>query len=302
MKLSVIIPTHNPKLEYLERVLLSLRGQTLPTGEWELLIIDNASDKPLDQVLDLSWLPGARIVVEPNLGLSRARIAGFRAATGAILILVDDDNVLAPDFLTTVVAIANEHPFLGTWSGNVELALEPGVPPPPKGWGVYLTERHVSQPVWSNDLTHNDSTPWGAGLCIRRQVADSYLKSSQVNPAILELDLQGQDLVYGGDTDIAYHGCSLSLGKGVFPQLQVLHLIPARRCEHSYLLKVIEGRAYSEWLHHWVHHKKLPAKPKGFALLKTFLRFVFSNSLERSAELARRRGHKRAKEKLSVHP
>jgi len=43
MKVSVIVCTHNPRLEYLSRTLEALREQMLPKGEWELLVIDNAS-------------------------------------------------------------------------------------------------------------------------------------------------------------------------------------------------------------------------------------------------------------------
>jgi hypothetical protein len=47
--LSVILCTHNPRPDYLSRVLASLRGQTLPAEQWEFLLIDNASRQPLTE-------------------------------------------------------------------------------------------------------------------------------------------------------------------------------------------------------------------------------------------------------------
>jgi glycosyltransferase involved in cell wall biosynthesis len=51
--LSVIVCTHNPRQDYLARALAALRDQTLPTNEWELLVVDNASDIHLARTIDL---------------------------------------------------------------------------------------------------------------------------------------------------------------------------------------------------------------------------------------------------------
>src|SRR6186713_996026 len=99
MYLSVLIPTFNPAMEPLTRVVAALRVQTLPTTEWELIVVDNASRELLAPRLDLSWHPAARIVREDRRGLTLARLAGFAEACGSIAILVDDDNVLEPDYL-----------------------------------------------------------------------------------------------------------------------------------------------------------------------------------------------------------
>lgn len=111
---SVIICTHNPRLHYLTRVLDALRGQTLPMEQWELLIIDNASQQPLTAATwNLSWHPRARIVREEELGLSAARMRGMREAASELLVFVDDDNVLDSDYLAQALSIGSEWPRLG---------------------------------------------------------------------------------------------------------------------------------------------------------------------------------------------
>src|SRR5258708_24159047 len=54
LEFSVIICAHNPRPQYLRRVLEALRSQTLPKQEWELLLIDNLSSIPLMPNWDLS--------------------------------------------------------------------------------------------------------------------------------------------------------------------------------------------------------------------------------------------------------
>jgi glycosyltransferase involved in cell wall biosynthesis len=299
MRLCVVIPTHNPNPGSLARVLEGLRVQTLPVAEWDLVLVDNASNPAVAGRADLSWHPTGRIVREERLGLTAARIAVFTEASAETVVLVDDDNLLAPDYLEQAGQIAADFPFLGSWSGNVELVFEPGVEPPPTAWRPYLTERRCEQAVWSNDPSHHDSTPWGAGLCVRGGLARAYKRGSEADPDRLKLDLNGTQLIYGGDTDIAYHGCTLGMGKGVFPQLRVTHLIPARRCERAYLLRLIEGRAYSEVLHHWVLHKTLPSEGnRGLRRhaepLKRAIRLLLSDADGRAEERAKERGRRRA--------
>jgi hypothetical protein len=144
-RVSVVIPTHNPRHDYLARVVDALRQQTLPREQWELLVVDNGSEQPLraagpkDQGskglkgeessadIDLGWHANARIVREEELGLTFARLRGFAEAKGELIVMVDDDNVLAPDYLETAINIAQERPELGAFGGKClpEFEVEP---------------------------------------------------------------------------------------------------------------------------------------------------------------------------------
>ena len=117
MDISVILCTHNPRRDYLCRTVDALRGQSLAGDQWELLVIDNCSDTPLADYLDLSWKDNSRIVVEEKLGLTHARLRGIEESCGELLVFVDDDNVLDADYLEVALRIARERPFLGSWSG-----------------------------------------------------------------------------------------------------------------------------------------------------------------------------------------
>src|SRR5271163_296186 len=117
--ISVIVCSHNPRDSYLLRCLNGLRSQTLDMKSWELLLIDNASDQPLKLKSDISWHPNSRHVRESNLGLVQARCRGIHESIGEILIFVDDDNVLDPDYLFGAAELGNKWPILGAWGAGV---------------------------------------------------------------------------------------------------------------------------------------------------------------------------------------
>jgi hypothetical protein len=302
--ISVVIPTHNPRMDFLARVIEALRGQTLSKDLWELVIVDNGSREALEvaggqlpvvsgnaKAIDLSWHGNARVVQEERVGLTNARLCGFANTTGEVIVLVDDDNVLAPDYLEQVVRIAQEHPFLGTWSGALELELEPGALEPPAPLRHLLCERRVDRDVWSNDPSHFRATPWGAGECIRRQVAEAYATKVARDPRRRQLDLQGEQLVYGGDTDIAYTGLGIGLGMGVFTSLKITHLIPLARCSEVYLLQHHEARAYSEVLHYWLEHGKAPRHRTDWRPgMGKLARYLLGTALDRRMARARESG------------
>ena len=58
--MSVVIPTHNPRRDYLERVLGALAAQTLDRSKWELVVIDNKSEEPVSDLLGLGLGLGLR--------------------------------------------------------------------------------------------------------------------------------------------------------------------------------------------------------------------------------------------------
>jgi hypothetical protein len=71
MKLvSVIVCTHIPRLDYFRRTIGGLNRQKLSPEQRELLLVDNASDEPLESTCDLSWHPLARHIREERVGLT----------------------------------------------------------------------------------------------------------------------------------------------------------------------------------------------------------------------------------------
>jgi glycosyltransferase involved in cell wall biosynthesis len=246
--LSVVICTHNPRSDYLRRCVDALRGQTLPPNRWELVVVDNQSDEPVADRVDLSWRSGARIVREETLGLTPARLRGIRETTGELLLFVDDDNVLDADFLETALRVSKEKPFLGSWSGQCRPGFEEQPPEWTRTYWGNLVIREFDKDVWSNLPRLPETMPCGAGLCVRRDVALHYLRLHESGKRSFQFDRAGGALFSGGDNDLAACACDIGLGLGLIASLKLQHLIPPQRLTMDYMSRLAEGIAFCSTL------------------------------------------------------
>lgn len=298
MQISVIICTHNPREDYLRRVLDALKGQTFPREQWELLLIDNASTEPLAAVWDLTWHSSARIIREEKLGLTPARLCGIRESTSDLLVFSDDDTIFDWNYLSEALRISKEWPMLGAWGGQPTPEFES----PPPDWtkpyqpmlGLCRTERDC----WSNNYD-SKACPIGAGLCIRRSVAMHYAANLQASRQRFGLGRTGQELLSGEDTDMALTACDMGLGVGRFMSMSFMHLIPDRRLTLAYLLALREGMVFS----HRILDSYRPEifRPKSFlrAVAGYLWRMIRGNGYERRFQLAAWRGERKARRLLA---
>lgn len=296
--LSVIICAHNPEPGYLARVLAALEVQTLPKREWELLLVDNASTEPLAGRWPLAWHPRARHVREDRLGLTPARLRGIREADGGLLVYVDDDNVLAPDYLRTARDLAAAHPHLGAiGAGRLEpeFAVEP-----PRALRPHLgllALRDVGGALWSNNPRDLGCVPWGAGLCVSRRVAQGYERLvAQLDMDDL-LDRRGEHLFGAGDVAFSWSAVLGGQGFGVFPALRVTHLIRAERLTERYFLRLVHDRSFSGGVLNYLRTGTRPGDGYGSAerLLRLLLRGLRKGPFAMRMGWAAARGADRAR-------
>lgn len=243
--LSVVICTHNPRPQFLNRVLKSLQEQTYEKNSWELIIIDNASTTSVVKNLDLSWHPSGRVVAEPTLGLTHARLRGVAETGGEYICFVDDDNVLDSDYLEQGIRIGREFKQLGAWGGDIRPEWEVSPPIWISRYSEMLALRTVDIALWCNSRRAGFNPPCGAGLFVSRDVAERYATELKSDNWRRDLDRKGSSLISGGDTDLVYTSESLMRGWGVFPELRLTHLIPKERTERDYILRLTRGIAAS---------------------------------------------------------
>jgi glycosyltransferase involved in cell wall biosynthesis len=291
-RISVIVCTHNPYPDYLRRVLDALDTQTLPKEEWELLLIDNASDPPLAETTVLSGHPQGRHIREDELGLTPARLRGIRESRGDLLVYVDDDAVLTLDYLQMARDLMMEHPNLGVIGAGI---LEPEFAvPPPRQLVPYLANlslRSVSDRFWSTNIKDLVSVPWGAGLCVRRGVTDSYQQLlNQLNVTDL-LDRRGERLFAHGDVVFSWASVAGGQGFGVFPELRVTHLIRADRLTPKYFLQLAHDSSLSSGVLHYLREGVMPGDNYSLGeqwvrlILHGIRRGLFSMRLKRAASV-----------------
>ncbi|MBD2437152.1 glycosyltransferase [Nostoc sp. FACHB-110] len=256
--ISVIICSHNPKVDYIRKAISALKIQSLPKNLWELLLVDNASDRVISSEIDLSWHSQARHIREEQLGLTPARLRGIKEATSETLVFVDDDNILDSDYLEVALKISKDYTIIGAWGGQIRPEFEEPPPEWTKPLLPYLAIREFQRDSWSNVLQNNETIPCGAGLCVRKIVADQYAKLISHDSRRMNMDRKGKLLSSCGDTDIALTACHMGLGTGQFTSLKMTHIMPSSRLKEDYLLRMIKGTHYSGTILNYLWYQKIP--------------------------------------------
>jgi glycosyltransferase involved in cell wall biosynthesis len=255
--ITVIVCTHNPHPGRFARTLDGLRRQTLPAARWECLVVDNAST-PAVGPADLSNL---RVVREARPGLSHARRRGLGEAAGLLCILVDDDNVLAPDYLEQALRAGDAHPRIGAFGGRIV----PEFDAPLAGWQREFTTLLAVRDLGAEPLiapaaaAHRQYPPYapiGAGMVLRRKAAQAWLDA----PPRDLTDRRGSELSSGGDNDIVLTLCAAGWDVAYFPELVLTHLIPPGRLDPGYLARLNEGIQRS-WVRVLSLHGQRPWPP-----------------------------------------
>lgn len=293
-RISVAICTHNPRLEYLSRALDGLKAQSLPNSQWEFLLIDNASEPPVSGSVSLAWHPNARVIVEPELGITSARIRAMREFAGDLLVFLDDDNVMADDYLQRCLELFAERADLGAVSGCIMPEYEV---PPPEWFAPYeswIAVRRITKSAWSN-FNDSRSEPVTAGMCLRRTVAEAHVNESVSNPTQFILGSRGSSLLRGEDVALAKIALKLGYTVGQFAHLRLLHLIPKRRIDPKYLFSLYCHLCASGHLISWVDTAgREPIRLGWRALLRAAYRFVKGNHIQRRLVIEELRGFRLA--------
>jgi glycosyltransferase involved in cell wall biosynthesis len=100
LQLSIVIPTRN-RASKLERTLQSLLLQTIPTQDFEVVVVDNDSGDETPEFLRRfgKRFPNWQSFRQPKPGAAAARNAGIASCQGAIVLFIDDDVIAQPDLV-----------------------------------------------------------------------------------------------------------------------------------------------------------------------------------------------------------
>ncbi len=107
---TLIIPTYNRPRE-LASCLESLTRLREPAGGFEVIVVDDGSEEPLDAVVEpFAEALQLRLLRQANGGPGAARNTGTAAARGRFLAFTDDDCWPEPDWLCRLSARLEHHP------------------------------------------------------------------------------------------------------------------------------------------------------------------------------------------------
>jgi glycosyltransferase involved in cell wall biosynthesis len=239
MTFTIIICTYNNAAS-LECVLAALAVQVAPAGvDWDVLVVENNCTDGTLQVVQAARerSPAFRLrtVSEPKQGLTPARHRGVRETTSEWLAFIDDDCLVADDWIRRAVETITRHPRCGGLGGTVRLAFQGEAPPLPDdiGWvlarQVYPDERRVASLV-------------GAGMALRRRALD---ETGWLQAPLLE-DRIGRRLVSGGDAELASRIEHAGWELWFTPACRIEHLIPPERTTRPYLRSLARGLGVSQ--------------------------------------------------------
>jgi GT2 family glycosyltransferase len=182
-RLSIIIVNYNGG-EHLLHCLASLAAHP-PAVSAEVVVVDNASSD--GSHAHAAAFPDVRLVrLAENKGFSAGNNAGIRAATGELLLLLNNDTVTGAGALDALIARLDADPQVGVagprlvdGNGHAELSFGPMISPLGElrqKIVLSLYERRFGPVVrWVDGATRREQfVDWVSGACllVRRRVAE----------------------------------------------------------------------------------------------------------------------------------
>jgi len=240
--LSIIICTYN-NARQLRDALAGIAAQRLGDGTaLEIVVVDNNCTDDTAAVVDAfaSANPAlnARLVREARQGLTPARQCGVVNSTADWLAFVDDDCVLAPDWIEQALGFARQNPRCGAIGGRVILSYES----PPDSY-MHRYEWLMGHQDFGDDPQPVPSLV-GAGMMLRRS---ALVDSGWVEKPLLG-DRVANRMVSGGDVEIGLRIAAKNWELWYVPRCRLDHRIPKKRMRDGHLRRLAFGLGASEVL------------------------------------------------------
>lgn len=103
---SIIVPVYNVE-KYIDRCLKSIVNQSY--SDYEIIVINDGSE---DNSIEIAKKYPIKLINQKNSGLSAARNAGIKKATGKYLIFIDSDDFIEKDLLKNISKSLENSPDL----------------------------------------------------------------------------------------------------------------------------------------------------------------------------------------------
>lgn len=240
-RFEIVICTYN-NAPVLDRALEAIARQKIPPGlRWSVLVVDNNCTDGTPAVVRRhvrsGRIPSLRRVVELNQGLTDARLRGARESAADWIAFVDDDCMLAEDWLAEAVRFAETQPRCGAFGGEIRLQWE--VPPTPLA--LRYRKAYSEQDYGPEPVRLPTRRPYrylaGAGMVVRREALEA---CGWLQGPLLQ-DRKGTRLTAGGDAEINVRLLLAGYDLWYTPACHLDHRIPERRMAERYLIDLHRG-------------------------------------------------------------
>lgn len=241
--ISVIICTYNRE-KYIYNVLKSIALGTLEHDAYEIILVDNNctdnTRKEVDHFCNVFPQVKLRYFVETNQGLSHARNRGIRESKGDILVYVDDDATVNPDYLKTYADWFAAHPETDAAGGPIIPHYETGSEPK---WMTYFIKRLLTGYLYFGDKAKpfpGENYPGGGNAAYRSRVFE------KVGLYNVQLGRNGDSLTGGEEKDIFDKMKREGMQFVYLPNAILYHSIPGYKLEADYFNRLTTGIGQSE--------------------------------------------------------
>lgn len=119
LQLSIVIPHLNAP-DALHGCLTALAGQADDGIAFEVIVVDNGSKEPPDEIC--ATFPFARLAYEKTPGPGPARSCGAALSRADLLAFIDCDCIARPGWITGIVGYFNAHPDTDVIGGDVRIS------------------------------------------------------------------------------------------------------------------------------------------------------------------------------------
>ena len=241
MMLSVILCTYNRE-RYLYNVLHSLAAGTC--HDYEIVLVNNNSTDGTEAECrrfqadhpDVAF----RYCLESQQGLSYARTRGIQESQGEVLVYVDDDALVNPEYLQTYADFFRQHPEAMAAGGPI-LPQYDGCEEPL--WMSHYTRQLVTGKLDLGSRERefpNGAFPGGGNAAYRKEVFD------QVGLFNVELGRKGNSLIGAEEKDLFDKMTSRGIRFYYLPTAILYHLIPPKKLTDDYFNRLTYSIGVSE--------------------------------------------------------
>lgn len=241
--ISVVICTYNRE-RYLYNVLASIASGTLPTTDYEIVLVNNNSTDHTEAECQRFRHDFPQVQfhyrVEPNQGLSYARNCGIRESKGDVIVYVDDDALVNRDYLHTYADFFAQNPTVAAAGGPI-LPQYDGCEEP--AWMSHYTRQLVTGKLYLGKKERafpRGAFPGGGNAAYRRSVFD------EVGLFDVELGRKGSSLIGAEEKDLFDKMTSRGMKFHYLPTAILYHLIPPHKLTDDYFRRLTHGIGQSE--------------------------------------------------------
>lgn len=240
--ISVILCTYN-RDKYIYNVLKSVAENDYPQDQYEIVLVNNNSTDGTENECrrfqadypDIRF----RYFLETNQGLSYARNCGIRNAQGDLLVYVDDDATVNPEYLRTYSDFFTHHPEAVAAGGPILPVYETEEPE----WMTHYTRQLITGKLFLGNNQREfprGAFPGGGNACYRKSVFDT------VGLFNVELGRKGNSLIGAEEKDLFDKMTTHGMHFYYLPNAILYHIIPPHKLTQDYFDRLTYSIGVSE--------------------------------------------------------